>query len=127
MYREWPFFGSTVDLIEMILAKTAPRIAALYDEVLVSDPEQRRLGAELRDRLMRCQAALLKVTGHEKLLANNPTLRKLIHMRNPYIDPINILQVEVLRRLRQDPNNQRLRDALLISINGIAAGMRNTG
>ncbi|EFJ52200.1 hypothetical protein VOLCADRAFT_56464 [Volvox carteri f. nagariensis] len=127
MYREWPFFGSTVDLIEMILAKTEPRIAALYDSVLVEDSEQKRLGAELRERLARCQMAILKVTGHERLLDNNPTLRKLINMRTPYIDPINILQVEVLRRLRKNPLNQRLRDALLISINGIAAGMRNTG
>ncbi|PNH02655.1 Phosphoenolpyruvate carboxylase 2 [Tetrabaena socialis] len=69
----------------------------------------------------------MKLTGHERLLDSNPTLRKLINMRSPYVDPINILQVEVLRRLRKDPNNQRLRDALLISINGIAAGMRNTG
>ncbi|PNW85106.1 hypothetical protein CHLRE_03g171950v5 [Chlamydomonas reinhardtii] len=127
MYREWPFFGSTVDLIEMILAKTDPRIAALYEEVLVNDPEEKKLGAELRERLQRCQGAILKVTGHENLLSNNPTLSKLISMRSPFVDPINILQVEVLRRLRQDPNNMRLRDALLISINGIAAGMRNTG
>lgn len=61
MYREWPFFGSTVDLIEMILAKTAPRISALYDSVLVEDPEQRRLGEELRERLLRCQTVVLKV------------------------------------------------------------------
>ncbi|GIL43148.1 hypothetical protein Vafri_973 [Volvox africanus] len=127
MYQEWPFFGSTVDLIEMILAKTEPRIAALYESVLVEDAEQKRLGYELRERLARCQVAICKVAGHDRLLDNNPTLRKLINMRNPYVDPINILQVEVLRRLRKDPNNQRLRDALLISINGIAAGMRNTG
>ncbi|KAG2442798.1 hypothetical protein HXX76_002877 [Chlamydomonas incerta] len=127
MYREWPFFGSTVDLIEMILAKTDPRIAALYEEVLVADPEEKKLGAELRERLQRCQGSILKVTGHENLLSNNPTLSKLISMRSPFVDPINILQVEVLRRLRKDPNNMRLRDALLISINGIAAGMRNTG
>lgn len=67
------------------------------------------------------------MTGHDKLLANNHTLKQLLAMRNPYIDPINILQVEVLRRLRTDPESARLRDALLVSINGIAAGMRNTG
>lgn len=54
-------------------------------------------------------------------------LRHLIDMRNPYIDPINVLQTEVLRRLRQDPKSAKLRDALLITINGISAGMRNTG
>ena len=58
---------------------------------------------------------------------NNKTLRRLIDTRRPYLDPINFLQVEILRRLRMDSNNQALRDALLITINGIAAGMRNTG
>lgn len=70
---------------------------------------------------------LTQVTGHHSLLDTNVALRRLIEMRNPYIDPINILQVEVLRRMRSDPNNKRLREALLITINGIAAGMRNTG
>jgi len=127
MYREWPFFQATMDLIEMILAKSDPRIAALYDEVLVEDAEGKELGAQLRDKLTNTVKAILEVTGHTQLLANNPTLRRLLAMRNPYIDPINILQVEILRRLRKDPDNPKLRDALLISINGIAAGMRNTG
>ena len=69
----------------------------------------------------------LQVTGHNKLLQTNQALRRLIEMRNPYIDPINVLQVEVLRRMREDPLSARLREALLITINGIAAGMRNTG
>lgn len=59
-----------------------------------------------------------QITGHPKLLHSNPTLRKLLNMRNPYIDPINVLQTEILKRLRKDPNNNKLRDALLISING---------
>jgi len=127
MYREWPFFAATIDLIEMILAKTDARIAALYEDVLVAGSEEKRLGMELRDRLADTIRAVLDVSGHKQLLEHNPTLRRLINMRNPYIDPINIMQVEVLRRLRADPNNVKLRDALLVSINGIAAGMRNTG
>ncbi|KAJ9505432.1 hypothetical protein QJQ45_009474, partial [Haematococcus lacustris] len=127
MYREWPFFAATIDLIEMILAKSDARIAALYEDVLVSDPEELQLGQRLRVKLLETCRAVLLVSGHKMLLEHNPTLRKLIQMRNPYIDPINIMQVEVLRRLRQDPNNIKLRDALLVSINGIAAGMRNTG
>lgn len=103
------------------------RIAALYDDVLVESPAAKRLGMQLRDRYEQCVEGMLAVTGHERLLANNPTLKQLLAMRNPYIDPINILQVEVLRRLRTTPESVRLRDALLISINGIAAGMRNTG
>lgn len=56
-----------------------------------------------------------------------PNCRRLIEMRNPHVDPINVMQVEILRRLRSQPDNQQLRDALLLTINGVAAGMRNTG
>lgn len=127
MYREWPFFQSTVDLVEMILAKCDMRISKIYEEVLVSDPTERALGERLRHEYHETVRCINEVTGHSHLLSNNRTLSRLIHMRAPYIDPINVLQVEVLRRLRIDPENTRLRDALLISINGLAAGMRNTG
>lgn len=70
---------------------------------------------------------MLQVSSHHRPCENNPKLRRLIEMRNPYIDPINMLQVEILKRLREDPDNSRLRDALMVTINGIAAGMRNTG
>jgi phosphoenolpyruvate carboxylase len=67
------------------------------------------------------------VSGHEKLSENNRSLRRLIESRLPYLNPMNLLQVEILKRLRSDDDNHKLRDALLITINGIAAGMRNTG
>ena len=69
----------------------------------------------------------VQLTGHHRLNQNNEMLRHLIDMRNPYIDPVNVLQVEILKRLRNDPEDQGLRDALLVTINGIASGMRNTG
>lgn len=69
----------------------------------------------------------VQLTGHHRLNQNNEMLRHLIDMRNPYIDPVNVLQVEILKRLRNDPDDQGLRDALLVTINGIASGMRNTG
>jgi len=127
MYKKWPFFQSTVDLIEMILAKADMRIAKLYDEILVEGTEYKDLGEDLRQRFQGVVDTVLVVAGHHRLCENNPKLRRLIEMRNPYIDPINILQVEILRRLRSDPENSRLRDALMVTINGIAAGMRNTG
>eukprot|EP00775_Hariotina_reticulata_P007911 gene7911-8107_t len=127
MYEEWPFFAATIDLIEMILAKADMRIAALYDDVLVDDPAGKKLGSELRQKFVDTVRAVCEVTGHHRLLETNPALRRLIEMRNPYIDPINILQVEILRRARANPISQRLREVLLITINGIAAGMRNTG
>lgn len=126
MYKEWPFFQSTIDLIEMVLAKADIPIAKHYDEVLVSEG-RRELGAELRRELLTTEKYVLVVSGHEKLSQNNRSLRRLIDSRLPYLNPINLLQVEILKRLRQDLNNHKLRDALLITINGIAAGMRNTG
>jgi phosphoenolpyruvate carboxylase len=126
MYRDWPHFRSVVDLIEMVLAKADARIAAEYDRQLVSG-DLCPLGAELRDRLTRAVNALLGVTGHRELLEENPVLRRSINVRNPYVDPINLVQVEVVRRLRQGDGDPRLRHAFMVTVNGIAAGMRNTG
>jgi phosphoenolpyruvate carboxylase len=135
MYREWPFFRSTVDLMEMALAKADAGIAAHYDRYLVG-PDLQDLGRELRARLGRAVSAVLEITGHARLLEENSVLRRSIDVRNPYVDPINIIQVELLRRLRQlgpkgagseDPDVVQLRGALLVTINGVAAGMRNTG
>jgi phosphoenolpyruvate carboxylase len=101
-------------------------MAAHYEEMLVA-PERRAVGGELRRELARTERCVLAVSGHAKLTAHNRSLRRLIESRLAYLNPINMLQVEVLRRLRRDDDNRRLRDALLITINGIAAGMRNTG
>lgn len=127
MYSEWPFFQSTIDLIEMVLGKADIPIAKQYDEVLVSTEKRKELGVELRKELMATEKFVLVVSGHEKLSENNKSLRRLIESRLPYLNPMNMLQVEILKRLRRDDDNNKLRDALLITINGIAAGMRNTG
>lgn len=127
MYQEWPFFQSTIDLIEMILSKCDMRIAAMYDAQLADTEEEKALGVVLRGKFDDTVKAVLELTGHHRLNQNNEMLRHLIDMRNPYIDPANVLQVEILKRLRNDPENPGLRDALLVTINGIASGMRNTG
>jgi len=137
MYREWHFFRSTVDLMEMALAKADPAVAAHYDRYLVLEEDLQALGGELRGRLTRAIQTVLEITGHAFLLEENPVLRRSIDVRNPYVDPINVLQVELLRRLRtvtaeDDGQNDTdelvlLRRALLVTINGVAAGMRNTG
>lgn len=126
MYREWPFFRSTMDLIAMVLAKASPEVSAHYDAKLVPAPQQ-ALGSELRARLGRTVTALLQVTGHPHLLADNPVLRRSIDVRNPYVDPINLVQVELLSRMRRHPEDPALLDAFLVTVNGVAAGMRNTG
>ena len=125
MYREWPVFRSIIDLTEMVLAKADERIAAEYDRRLVAPP-LRPVGAALHARLRRAVDAVLQVTAHRDLIESNPVLRRSIDVRNPYVDPINLLQVELLARLRRQPDDD-LRAALHLTINGIAAGMRNTG
>jgi phosphoenolpyruvate carboxylase len=127
MYAEWPFFQSTVDLIEMVVAKADAPMAKHYEEMLVPEGGRRAVGAELRRELARTERCVLAVSGHSKLTAHNRSLSRLIESRLAWLNPMNMLQVEVLRRLRRDDDNAKLRDALLITINGIAAGMRNTG
>jgi phosphoenolpyruvate carboxylase len=123
--RTWPFFRSLLDLLEMVMAKADPDIAAYYDRLLVTD-ELRPLGQELRASCRRTTEAILRGKGSTLLLGAEPDLRRTIELRNPYVDPLNLLQAELLRRVRssEDP---RLLDALLITVNGIASGVRNTG
>jgi phosphoenolpyruvate carboxylase len=126
MYKEFRFFRSTLDLVEMVLAKSDPRIAAHYEERLV--PENLRvLGTDLRQRLASATELLLRVTGAPQLLAENPVLRRSIDVRNPYVDPINVVQTELLARLRKAEDDPTLTRAFVATVNGIAAGMRNTG
>jgi phosphoenolpyruvate carboxylase len=125
MYATWAFFTSTIDLIEMTLAKADAGISAQYDQLVPAD--LRPLGREMRARLARACERVLAVTGHHELLENNPVLRRSIDVRNPYVDPINLVQVELLRRLRASDTDPRVRDAFVVTVNGIAAGMRNTG
>ncbi|MBI2943909.1 MAG: phosphoenolpyruvate carboxylase [Candidatus Wallbacteria bacterium] len=125
MVRGWPFFSATLDLVEMVLAKADTGIAARYEEALVPAGLQ-PFGAELRERFDRTRWAVLALAGHERLLEANAGLCRSIEVRNPYVDPLNLLQAEFLRRVRQAPD-ARLEEALLLTINGVAAGMRNTG
>jgi phosphoenolpyruvate carboxylase len=125
MYARWPFFRSTVELIEMALAEAEPRIAAQYDRL--ASPALREIGASLRKRLARAIEAVNAITEHGTLVENNPVLRRSIDLRNPYIDPINLVQIELLRRLRQPNADPALHDAFAVTVNGIAAGMQSTG
>ena len=126
MYRNWPFWHSTLDLIGMVMAKADMRIAACYDEWLVP-AELQPFGGALRRRFAAATGAVMAITSHDDLLATNPVLRRSIDVRNPYVDPLNIVQAHVLRLFRESAEDARLHDALLVTVNGIAAGMRNTG
>ncbi len=125
MQAQWPFFESTIDLIEMVLAKADPNVAKLYDRKLV-DKDLLPLGKSLRDKYEQIVKAVLELTGHKKLVEHEPFLLQGIIVRNPYVDPLNILQVEILSRIRKGETGM-IEDALTIAINGISAGMRNTG
>jgi phosphoenolpyruvate carboxylase len=126
MYGRWPFFQSTLDLIEMVLAKTDARISAEYDRRLVPASLQ-PLGLALRDRLARATATVLRVTNHREPVESTPVLRRSIDVRNPYVDPINLVQIELLARLRQGHATPASTRAFVVTVNGIAAGLRNTG
>ncbi|MAY41738.1 MULTISPECIES: phosphoenolpyruvate carboxylase [unclassified Neptuniibacter] len=125
MYQQWPFFGSTIDMLEMVLAKSDTNIAAYYDERLVSE-ELITLGSSLRGRLLNIVSIINGIKGQDSLLQGNPVIRQSIDVRNPYIDPLHFLQAELLNRDRNRPD-QRLEQALMVTMAGISAGMRNTG
>ena len=125
MQANWPFFKSTIDLVEMVLAKADPDVASLYDQQLVDEP-LRPLGALLREKYHAITDTVLALTGHRRLVEHEPFVLQGIIVRNPYVDPLNILQVEMLSRIRGGETGM-IEDALIIAINGISAGMRNTG
>jgi phosphoenolpyruvate carboxylase len=128
MYAEWPFFRATIDLIEMMVAKCDPTAARAYDRRLVP-PDLQSLGTQLRGELQITIDRILSVTGHKLLLETYPEGRMSLEARNPYLDPINLLQIELLRRLRQtgEEPSPEVWEAFVMTVNGIAAGMRNTG
>jgi phosphoenolpyruvate carboxylase len=126
MYDHWPFVRSTLDLIAIALAEADPRIAEQYDRLV--EPTLRPFGHRLRERFARASSVVLSVMHASDLLHDNPVLRRSIDVRNPYVDPINLVQIELLRRLRAGgAADAALRHAFVVTVNGIAAGMRNTG
>ncbi|MBJ2217382.1 phosphoenolpyruvate carboxylase [Pseudomonas sp. MF7453] len=128
MREQWPFFRTRIDMLEMVLAKADADIARLYDERLVQ-PDLLPLGAHLRDLLSQACAVVLGLTGQSQLLAHSPDTLEFIRLRNTYLDPLHLLQAELLARSRQQEAAQDspLEQALLVSVAGIAAGLRNTG
>lgn len=127
MSEEWPFFQGAVDMLEMVLAKTDTRVASWYEERLTDEAELVRLGETLREHLAQTVKALRRLTGRESLLDNNPVMRWSIRVRDPYTDPLHLLQAELMARLRERGADPVLESALMVTIAGIAAGMRNTG
>ena len=133
MYRQWPFFQATIDNAALALAKADSFIASRYAD-LVSNPDvKERIGEMIADERDRSKRAILAVTGGTDLLSMTPWLQASIDARNPYIDPLNLIQIELIRRRRQfsadvaTDEAERIRGLLRLTVQGIAAGMRTTG
>jgi phosphoenolpyruvate carboxylase len=126
MARDWPFFGTLVEDVEMVLAKSDLAIFECYSRLAGALHE--RFFAEITAEFARTRAAVLAIRGADMLLANDRRLRISIRLRNPYVDPISLLQVDLLARWRKDDRkDDSLLHALVATINGIAAGLQNTG
>jgi phosphoenolpyruvate carboxylase len=127
MYRQWPFFRTLLSNMDMVLAKSDLALASRYAE-LVSDARLRKkIFAAIEAEWHRTADALAHITGEKNRLASNPALDRSIRHRFPYIDPLHHLQVELIRRYRAGLADERVQRGIHISINGIAAGLRNTG
>jgi phosphoenolpyruvate carboxylase len=132
MYGGWPFFRALLDNAEMSLLKADLGIARLYSDLVPSRALAAPIFSAIEEEYARTRDAIRAVTGHTELMDGDPVIQRSVHLRNPYVDPLNYVQVEMLRRLRALPDPEgaeaaACREVVVLTINGIAAGLRNTG
>ncbi len=131
MYRSWPFFATTLDNAEVILARTDMDVARLYRGLAADVQGAERFWEAIEDEYARSVSGLLATTGRERLLDGSPRLQRSIDLRNPYIDSLSQIQVRMLARLRQlradDPAARQLLGLVHLTVNGVAAGLQHTG
>ena len=127
MYAEWPFFESLLSNLDMVLAKSDIAIASRYAELVEDNSLRDRIFPRLRTEWQDSIAAVLAIMEQETLLEKNPLLARSIRNRFPYIDPLNHLQIELLKRHRAGDSDERVVQGIHLTINGIAAGLRNSG
>jgi phosphoenolpyruvate carboxylase len=127
MYRQWPFFRTLLSNMDMVMAKSDLALASRYAELVPDGRLRRRIFGMIEEEWHRTADALSLITGERQRLSGNPALARSIRHRFPYIDPLHHLQVELMRRWRQGQADERERRGIHLSINGIAAGLRNTG
>ena len=127
MAREWSFFATLLSYMDMVLAKSDLAIASRYADLVKDVALRETIFGRVRAEHQATVRALLQITGQTELLDGNPLLKRSIRNRFPYLDPLNHVQVELLRRHRERGEDPRIRNGIHISINGIAAGLRNSG
>jgi phosphoenolpyruvate carboxylase len=127
MYRQWPFFRTLLSNMDMVLAKSDLALASRYADLVGDARLRKKIFSAIEMEWQRTTDALALITGEKQRLAGNAALSRSIRHRFPYIDPLHHLQVELVRRYRAGQANERVHRGIHISINGIAAGLRNTG
>ncbi|MFN3376915.1 MAG: phosphoenolpyruvate carboxylase [Burkholderiaceae bacterium] len=127
MYRQWPFFRTLLSNMDMVLAKSDLALASRYSELVADVRLRKKVFTAIEAEWHRTTDALTRITGDKQRLAHNTALARSIKHRFPYIDPLHHLQVELVRRWRAGQGDERVQTGIHISINGIAAGLRNTG
>ena len=127
MYKQWPFFSTLLSNMDMVLAKSDLALASRYAELVSDTRLRKKTFATIEAEWQRTADALGQITGHKQRLAGNAALQRSIRHRFAYIDPLHHLQVELIRRYREGKADERVQRGIHISINGIAAGLRNTG
>ncbi|MBS0402755.1 MAG: phosphoenolpyruvate carboxylase, partial [Proteobacteria bacterium] len=127
MHRQWPFFRTLLSNMDMVLAKSDLALAKRYSALVPDARLRKQVFAAIEAEWQRTSEALARITGERQRLAANTALARSIRHRFPYIDPLHHLQVELIRRWRAGQDDDRVQTGIHISINGIAAGLRNTG
>jgi phosphoenolpyruvate carboxylase len=130
MYRDWQFFRGTIDNAVLALAKSDMGIARAYAKLSESSNQDKGVWNLVKTEFDRSRAAVLKITGTNSLLENTPWLARSIDVRNPYVDPLNLLQIEFFRKMRGEQSEEQiiaLQSLIRLTIGGIAAGLRTTG
>lgn len=127
MYKDWPFFKTLLSNMDMVLAKSDLALASRYSDLVLDAKLRKQIFGAIEAEWHKTVNALNLVTGEKVRLAKNPALARSIRNRFPYIDPLHHLQVELVRRYREGKHDERIQRGIHIAINGIAAGLRNTG
>ncbi|MCP4423999.1 MAG: phosphoenolpyruvate carboxylase [Chloroflexi bacterium] len=132
MYQEWPFFQVVIDNAQVALVKADMGVARLYSGLVADETVRETIYNQIENAFHQTSDWILRVTDQRELLANEPVLQRSVRRRNPYVDPLNTIQVNLLRRLRALPDPEsveakQILQAIFLTINGIASGLKNTG